>query len=216
VSLTFQQAAWTAGIISASVAVIVNRTELKRFLKKRWKVLAVPFLVVGGYVCFLYGWLDWTRDLLNWFLHPVETPLWLLIVGVLVITVLFGTLLLLMWRNLPKGSGESVPLRHSDPSSYTHDEIFGVSWTWSYNGHYINDWDLSAFCPIQTCKCRLEWKDDYDRMNLELHGIPINLECPRCGFNRPFNFGKQELIKQVAVEVERRIRMGEFMHPLAG
>ena len=73
---TMQVGAWLAAIVSAIVAIIVNRAKLGKFLRRWWKILAVVFGAAGLYVCYLRGWMDWIGDFSRWLSHPVAVPVW--------------------------------------------------------------------------------------------------------------------------------------------
>ena len=202
--------------IALAVAAIAHREKLNEYLGKHWKLFAVVLGTGGVCALYLYGWPDWTRAWLKWFLHRVEVPVWILILGGLVLAAApVGILLFLLWAYSQKVSGETGSPRQLTPSHYTSDEIFGVEWTWTYRGNVINH--PEAFCPRSACNCRLDLVDDFNRasVGLGLGPIPVTLVCPHCSFRHNVDWDENELLRRVSIEIERRIRAGEFQDRLA-
>jgi len=104
--------------------------------------------------------------------------------------------------------------QQTDPYSYVTDVIFGIEWLWGYAGTKLNEHELSAFCPNQNCKCRLESQINHNAGNYFGGGFPVSFVCGNCGFRREFDLDMNDLKQKVFFEVERRIRTGEFQQRL--
>jgi len=193
---------WVAGIVGAIIALLawlVDRNDFISFCKATWRVIATPFL-------FIYHLLT----------HPVTWPVWAFI---LIVVAIFAVIALLFYFF---GSvSEARPLadlQSQDPMNYKSDEIFGVEWIWSYVYGRLNEKDLSAFCPRKNCMCRLTLQRHPHRQHVRQspHGYggevvtPVSFTCPTCGFSRDFNDDWESLKHSVFIEIERRIRTGEF------
>lgn len=101
--------------------------------------------------------------------------------------------------------------REPTPSDYTADTIFGIDWRWRYLAGKIDDEEFSPFCPQPRCKSRLEIR----RRSAYSAIDSIALHCPHCGFTQDFDFDWSQLQRRAAIEVERRIRTGEFKKVLS-
>jgi hypothetical protein len=175
----------------------------------------------------------------GWLTKQVQLPVWIFVLSLaLVLAVLWVAYLLIeaLGSKTPArrtftprspGPPQSVPHqtafppeREPGPLDYKGDDIFGVSWSWDYWGHTINDSTITAFCPLDKCRCRLDWKDDYERLihTGGYHGAttPTTLICPNCGLSQAMQWDSRELRRRVALEIERRLNTGEFMKQLKG
>lgn len=181
-----------------------TRAHFEKFWKKWRKVVFVALAIVATAGAAFRGWFAWLT-------HPFTLPVWILIlVAVLPAALLFGVLWLVV-----KLKELSKPAKIG-PEHYITDRIFNVVWVWGYKGHLIDEGSLSAFCPNADCKCRLTFKDDNERgWSGNLPSAPVSLVCPNCGFREDFDFRRRELFPRVSVEIERRIRTGEYKKSLA-
>jgi len=189
---------WIAGIVAAIVAVLawlVDRNDFIAFCKTSGKIIITPFSIA-----------------FNWLTHPVTWPVWALILigisGLAVVAMLFY-----FFGKVSETQPEPELL---DPLNYRADEIFGIEWIWSYVYGKLNVNDLSAFCPKKSCMCRLTMQEHPERMSMRQGGfggsvyIPISFTCTTCGFSRQFDSDWKQLKHDVFLEIERRIRTGEF------
>jgi hypothetical protein len=189
---------WVAGIVAAIagiVAWLVDRNDFIAFCKTSGKIIITPFSIA-----------------FNWLAHPVTWPVWALILigisGLAVVAVLFY-----FFGRVSEAQPEPETL---DPLNYRADEIFGVEWIWSYIYGKLNVNDLSAFCPKKSCMCRLTMQENPERMSVRQGGfggsvyIPVSFTCTTCGFTRQFDSDWKKLKNDVFLEIERRIRTGEF------
>jgi hypothetical protein len=211
---------WIAGIAALPLAVIlwlVDRKQVISFCRRWSKIIIMAFILAIMYAIWKQGWL-------NWLAHPVTWPLWGLIIFCIFIVVAFFVLLFfakLSTKQLgqstqPNASGYPT---QSNPYDYVSDEIFGVDWVWGYRGRVLAD-ELSAFCPNKKCMNRLTRQENHERMSLHSLGLdryvapPISLNCTHCGFSRRFDSDWRKLQHDVFLEIERRIRTGEFQQRL--
>jgi hypothetical protein len=182
---------WMAGIVAAIVGILawlVDRNDFIVFCKSAGKFITTPFSII-----------------FNWLSHPVTWPVWALILVAFSGLAMVAFLFFLFSRH---GNTQPEP---TDPLNYRTDEIFGVQWTWGFVYGRLNENDLSAFCPKKSCMCRLKCQPNQNaRYNPNFHVFPISLVCPNCGFQRDFDNDLEQLKRDVLIEVERRIRTGDF------
>ena len=147
-AMNLEQWSQVAGIGAIPIGIIVwlvDRKQVITFCKKWSKIIVVAF---AGVILFAV----WQRGYFNWLFHPVTWPVWaLIILGFFSLAIPVGTVLIIAYF-------ERQPSRptENDPFSYLTDIIFGIEWVWGYIGTQLNVHELSAFCPNQSCKCRLE------------------------------------------------------------
>jgi hypothetical protein len=207
--MKLEEWSWVAGIVAVPLAVItwlVDREQAKTFVKNNAGLIVLAFAGVVVYVLWLRGWF-------SWLLHPVTWPVW----GFVLVAVAIFALIALLFYFFGSVS-ETQPLADLDPLNYKSDEIFGVEWLWSYVYGKLNEKDLSAFCPRKNCMCRLTLRRHPEKQHVRQssHGyggevvIPVSFNCPTCGFSREFNDDWDTLKHSVFIEIERRIRTGEF------
>jgi len=194
--MKLEKGSWIAAILAIPVAFLVwlvTPTEFIGFCKSLGKTISTPF-----------------ASMFSWLTHPVTWPMWVLIVVVLaVLFVLIATLLL--YSLIRKGGR----LPEIDPVNYRTDEIFGVVWIWSYIYGKLDQNNISAICPRQDCKHRLETQINPNApFNPALRMPPVSLVCRRCGFKKDFNSDLKSVEYDVLLEVDRRIRTGEFVRRL--
>jgi hypothetical protein len=189
---------WISAIIAIPVGILVwlvDRNDAIKFCKDWGKTIISPFVFT-----------------FNWLTHPVTWPVWALILiaisGLAVVAVLFYF--------FGKVSETQPGPDLLDPLNYRADEIVGVEWIWSYFYGKLNVNDLSAFCPKQSCMCRLTMQVQPERTSVRQGGfavsvyVPISFTCTKCGFSRPFDSDWKQLKHDVFLEIERLIRTGEF------
>jgi hypothetical protein len=212
-----QLVAWSGTIVSALVAVIVNREKLTTFLKPHRKFLLMIVGVEVVWLLYSRGWLDWLR-------RPTNTPIWVwLLVGCALIPLCWLTWVIrgavlsraIQARAQDYGPSRARITRPPPHTEYGNDAIFEVWWSWSYRRGLIYLPDLTAFCPNEKCRHRLAKRDDYERASYQ-HYLPISLHCPRCGFVMKFDCGLDELQRRVSDEIERRINTKEYLNALRG
>jgi hypothetical protein len=182
-----------ASLPLALVTWLFTREHFARFWKRRWKLvvsLASALACIGL----------WRIGCLDWLAVNIQIPLWILLCLGLVLfgALVSAALLLLAVNKTPK------------ESDYRADNIFGVDWQWQYLYGEINVEGFSAFCPQRRCRSRLEIRR---RSSYAAVGH-IALTCPNCGFSKDFDHDWGELQRKAAVEVERRLRTGEFKSKL--
>ncbi len=212
-ALSLSDAANWAQIISIPVTLFcwyfTRETASKSLRRTRPLFLAAAALLV----CWVLYRRGWTGSFFRWLAHPVVVPVWLLGTG-----LICAVLLPLLWLAIPKllraadGNG-GHPARHW--KEYTSDSIFGVSWLWGYLANSLDDDRLVAFCPAQSCRCRLDIVEDYNRgYGSWLGNAPATATCVSCGFRREFEWPISELRRRVLLEIERRLRTGEYQTAL--
>jgi hypothetical protein len=198
--MKLEKASWIAAILAIPVAFFVwyfKPEDFNSFFKGLGKLIYTPFSMV-----------------FNWLTHPVTWPVWALILiaisGLAVVAMLF-------YFFGKVSETQPVPeLLNLDPLNYRADEIFGVEWVWSYVYGKLNVNDLSAFCPKKSCMCRLTMQEHPERMAMRQSGysagvyIPVSFTCTTCGFTRQFDSDWKKLKNDIFLEIERRIRTGEF------
>jgi len=199
-------------ILALLVAVISNKEKLKQVIKQRWVFVTVILGAALIGMCFLYGWLGWTVQLLN---RPVTLRVWVLILLlILAAAVPMSILFLLAWITAPKEAREAPSPRQLTLQDYTQDEdIFGVKWSWSYIYGKMDPLSLTAFCP--NCTNRLDTEDNWRRGRSGFIYPPITHVCTNCGFRREHQHQRMELTDRVMKEIERRINSGEFLQRLS-
>jgi hypothetical protein len=208
----WSQVAGIAAIPLGIIVWLVDRKQVITFCKKWSAIIVASFAIVILYAI-------WQRSWFNWLVHPVTWPVWALI-----ILGIFGFVVAFMIWFLAKLSAEipagiQVQPKQFNPYEYTSDEIFGVDWLWDYRGDVLGD-ELSAFCPNKKCMCRLTIQVNPERISLQGSGygshvaIPVSLNCTNCGFSRQFNSDWNKLKHDVFLEIERRVRTGEFQQRL--
>ncbi|HMJ90384.1 MAG TPA: hypothetical protein VK530_11235 [Candidatus Acidoferrum sp.] len=199
--MTLSDAANCAQIVSIPLAIILwffTREHLATFWTRKWKVVAVFLIVLTVAGAWQRGWFDW---LTTWLNTEVRWPRWQL---TLLLCGGFGTAWFM--HKIPVWLNSQVNV-----FQYCSDEIFGVEWQWSYLADKIDTDAISAFCPDITCRCRLRSHilSEYTFMQ-----GPITVECQNCGFKLSFDTSWDELRRRATVEVERRIRTGEYRRRL--
>jgi hypothetical protein len=222
-NFNFREHAWMApignflvGTLALGVAVIINRERLKEFLGRYWKFIAAIFGAAALWALYLYDCLNWMRDVPSWLSHVVKMPVWLLALGIIVVAAVpIGIQLLVLWLSERKVSEntEAPSPRQFTPEDYTQAEVLGVHWQWSYRSHYIHH--PQAFCPNSACGCRLDAIEDYARATGYHLAVPVSLVCPHCGFRQAYEWQEEELRRRVELEIERRLRTGQFRQELA-
>lgn len=173
-----------------------TRAHFEKFWQK-WRKPTFYALGVVALIGAMYrGWFAWLA-------YHVGLPIWILtVIAVLPVALALGV----VW--FISKSRESAEI---SPEQYTTDTIFNVVWQWRYNGHYIDEHSLSPFCPNESCKCRLSLIEDYQRnYALPLGQVPVSLVCPNCGFRENFEMNSDGLFSRVPIEIERRIRTGDY------
>jgi hypothetical protein len=200
-----------AQILSPPLAILLWWFKREEFAKK-WKKPKLRLLIFAGIP--VYG--IWYCGLLNVFFHRVEVPVWILIVGgVLVVAIIsFGIWRLRDWVIERKDSrkGAMVSPNYRD---YTHDKIFDVNWHWNYRGNVIDS--PEAFCPVTDCQHRLEMKVNLGQSkgHYQPPEVYCSLHCPRCNFQKDYQWDERELLRRVSLEIERLINTGQFQQRLA-
>jgi hypothetical protein len=199
--MKLEKLSWIAGIFAAIIGVVawlVDRNDFIAFCKSCWKIIRSPFVFVFGLLT-----------------HPVTWPVWLLILVLLVVLVA-PAICFWFFVKTSNAPNESLQPPQVSPFDYKSDEIFGVEWIWSYIYGSLNENDLSAFCPKKSCMCRLTIQEHPERMAVRNAGygaslsIPVSFTCTACGFSRQFDSDWKKLKHDVFLEIERRIRTGEF------
>jgi hypothetical protein len=199
--MKLEKASWIAAILAIPVAFFVwyfKPDDFNSFFKSLGKLICTPFSMV-----------------FNWLTHPITWPVWALILLAISGLAIVAGLFYLFSRASEASEGGARPIQ-IDPLDYRTDEIFGVQWTWSFVYGKLNENDLSAFCPRQNCMCRLTMKEDQQRMQVRQGGFgadllfPISFTCSNCGYSREFDSNWKQLKHSVFIEIERRIRTGEF------
>jgi hypothetical protein len=188
-----------AGLVLTVAAWLIAPKRLFGVCKKFFWVI-VPLLVILALFYFhKWGWL-------NWLFLPVTWPVWgLILLGFFSLAIPVTIILLIAYF-------EKQP-SHIEPENYKTDEIFGIQWVWDFRGTKLDESELSAFCPKQNCKCRLD--RDYAAMASGGYfpvGEPrFSLSCSICGFKRDFEWDWDRLKRKVFIEIERRIRTREYI-----
>ena len=191
--MKLEKTSWIASILAIPVAFFVwyfKPEEFTAFFKSLGKIIWTPFSIV-----------------FNWLAHPVTWPVWALILlaisGLAIVAGLFY-----IFSRASEVGAQPIQL---DPFDYRTDEIFGVQWVWEYVGTKLDADRVSAFCPRKNCKCRLKSQPNQNaRYNPDFYAFPISLVCPNCGLQCDFDKDLKQLTHDVLIEVERRIRTGEF------
>jgi hypothetical protein len=177
----------------AVVTWLVTRERFAAFWKRFWKWVAVT--VVGLFCIGL-----WKTGHLGWLGMAVSTPLWavLLVTGLVLSAIVCGIVL------------ASATINEPGPFEYVAGIIFGVEWQWRFSGQMLVEQSFAAFCPNHDCKARLEVlpRPSYASVN------SIKVRCQHCGFTQDFDCDHPDLQRRTAVEVERRLRTGEFRSEL--
>jgi hypothetical protein len=200
---------WLLAPVTLAVTLIIHRNNLKMFLLKWWKALALFTFVTLLVAAYFNG-------RLAWLVRTVALPIWVWLLLVPAAIVLVISCLLAWCKPSTKEPLATDEPLAPDPLRYTEADIFGARWHWRYINRRIDNESLAAFCPKSHCKNRLELQDDCDRMDLERHGIPVKLVCLHCGFCKPFDFAKHDLLNRVGQEIERRLNTGEYVRELTG
>lgn len=222
-----------AQIVSIPLTIAVWFFTREHFVKF-WKSFSWLFWILVSALIVLtvwrFGWLDWVSAIVNSLTARVATPVWCLI-----LLVAFGMILVVAIQMIARSyknptirvqrplhtmqapQPEPTQVQEKQPPdwrNYVTDEIFGVEWQWRYLGNRLDE-VLGAFCPNKNCKCRLEDQpNENTNRRSYYYSFPISLVCPYCGFRRDFDFALEELNRKVLIEVERRLRTGEFANRL--
>jgi hypothetical protein len=208
--MTLSDAANWATIFGVPISVVVSITlwyftkeSAAKFWEWAWKWITLAIVAFLAFALWHFG-------CLNWLCYKVTWPVWaLILLGISSLLFLVALAALSEIFSQPSAQQELKPYQ------YRKDEIFGVEWVWSYFGEQINVDDFSAFCPKEGCKHRLESELNRNaRVNTNLVGFPISLKCRRCGFQRDFECDLERLTHDAALEVERRLRTGEYIEKL--
>lgn len=180
-----------AQILSVPVALLAWLITADRFTKfwKRWRKL-----IFGTVVC-LGLWGLARLGFLNWLQKSIQVPVWLAC-----LLLLLTFLLLFLARTIAR----RIAAAAAPPP--TSDNIDGIEWQWDYRGKHIDEHSLTAFCPNQTCRCRLEPQ----RLSGFAAINDIALVCQHCGFTREFDCSLPQLIRKTVLEIERRFRVGRY------
>lgn len=171
---------------------LVTREHFMAFWKKwAWLIkTTVVLLTLIGLV--RLGWLDWIAN-------RVTVPVYVLII---VLALLLGSVWLV--ARFVKYMASSSP---SQPwLTYVSDNLFGVDWNWQYHDGQLTAYGITALCPKPSCRCRLspQRSSMYDAIK------EIGLVCQNCGFQKDFDCDWETLERRVLIEVERRIRTGQY------
>ena len=197
--MTLEHAAYIAEIVTAGLAIlgfICAPKQVMTFLKNHWKVLGSLFAIAVGCICSLHGWLSWLSI-------RICMPVWfLMLIGFIVCGLAIG----FSWlANRLSQEHDRQGAAASDPSNYITDNIFGIQWIWKFFRNEIAGESLAAFCPTKGCMKRLEM-----RKNINCYGVTVAFVCNRCGFLRDFDRDWEHVRWEALMEIERRIRTGEF------
>lgn len=168
---------------------LITRKRFANFWTKwsRWVITLSSGLFVYG--IWRLGWLAWLGI-------PIPIPLW----AAITCTV---PVLLSVWMIIKMAADK---IKTPSPSEYLTDEMFGIRWRWQYYHGVIEPGLIDAFCPRQECQCRL----DVEQMSVTSYLGTYRFICPNCGFTKVLEGPEEKIRRSVAVEVERRIRTGEF------
>ncbi|WP_395747472.1 hypothetical protein [Prosthecobacter sp.] len=159
---------------------------------QKWKNWVVTLSIVASAIGL------WKQGWLAWLAAPVSIPVW----GVILAAVPVILCVALIIREMFKSSS-SVPTFED----YKSDMIFGIRWNWVYHLGQIEPDLVNAFCPNDTCRCRLSHSWYLDRSNSIFN-------CPNCGFHHTLEGDEREVHRRVAIEIERRVNTGEFIKAL--
>lgn len=195
--ISLSNIASVASILSIPVMLIIWLVTKDRF--SSWWQKWSKYILLGGFIVAIFAahkmrWLDWLWD-------KYVYPVWLIILigssGFLII------LLVKIFSDFIADSSEEVP----DFFKYTHDIIFDISCQWSYKNEKIDNYSLSFFCVNKNCSCRLD---------VEISRISdyIVVLCPHCGFRKQFNMSVENFKRSVVIEIERRLRTGEYKNSI--
>ncbi len=197
--MSLDQKLSVAGLILAAAAWLIAPKKLWGFCKNNLLLVLILLLVTVIFYCSEYGWL-------NWVFYPVVWPIGgLMLFGFLCLVI--PIVIIFIIASLKKQP--PIP----DPTTYKTDEILGVQWVWNYHGAKLDGTELSAFCPNQKCKCRLDTESacaasgGYYRVDEPR----LSFHCPNCGLKRDFDVDMDKLKRKVFIEIERRIRTGEYV-----
>ena len=193
-NVTVSDLANYAQILSVPLTVLawlVTKERFAKFWKKRLKIIFTAFGIITLIGLWRLGWLSWLSFRVSW-------PIWSLI------------LLSFSWLAVARGIAafDNLFRKEVNELDYTTDEIFGVEWNWCYVRGQLKQTELAAFCPNQQCACRLEQRSSSDER------VYVSLICEHCGFVKHFEWSRQELNRRVVLEIERRLRTGEFKRRL--
>ncbi len=199
-------ASW-ASILSLPLSVVLwffTREAAAKFWKDWLGWIIIGAIILGLLASWHMGWLSWLTK-------PITWPVW----GLILLGIGGCILALLCWFVVKMFDEQPIIPMQLDWHNYTHDEIFGVRWNWSYVGNQISD-QLSVFCPRQNCcKCRLKSElNNNARFNPGKYYPPISLVCSHCGFKQDYDCDFESLKRDVLFEIERRINTKEFLKHL--
>ena len=187
-----QTAANWAQILGVPIAIISWLVTKERFAKF-WKRFGwLIFFALGVLAAYRFGWLRWLSE-------RFALPLWTIILLFLSGPFLFGSLIGLV----------SLYQKTTAPHrEYQQDEVFGVDWQWQYEGNHFDVFSFWGSCP--NCRCRLTIRESMEGTILFSMDGTV-LFCQHCGFSRTFPEQSLDNLKRsVAIEIERRIRTGEY------
>lgn len=184
-------------IASLPIAILTwlfTREVFAKFWKRSWK-----FLICGTALLAIFG--AWRFGWLNCLGAHINLPLWAVISLALSGFVIVPIAIFV--------------LRHPQPEylNYVVDTIFDIEWHWQYLEGSLKGDTFSAFCPEAGCSCRLHVEGLTQSTPF---GQPdtISLQCQNCGLRRDYNTSWSQLRHRAMIEVERRIRTGEFREHL--
>ena len=179
-------------LLASAASLIVWLITRKRFAKfwAKWSHWVIA--VSSG--LFVYGL--WSLGCLDWLASPVHIPLWVAVLCAVPVMVAVWLLISLTAEKL------KIPTS----SDYRTDQILGIQWRWDYYHGVIEPDLIHAFCPRLECQCRL----DVEQVSVLSYMGGYEFVCPNCGFKKVLDGPEEKIRRRVAVEIERRIRTGEF------
>lgn len=124
---------------------LIGRNKVLGICRKLRRAIVFALLLVAAAWCWSFGWLDWTRDVLNWFLRPVTLPVWWLFVGG--ISAIAAPILMQLIAGWVKNA--LAAFRQTTPAQQVNQRprlrVFNVDWTWE--GDELSEYSLRPICP---------------------------------------------------------------------
>lgn len=184
------------GLLGLPLSIVLwffTRAHFDSFWQKWRRTIFWSLVIACATGAAFRGWLSWLGI-------GVKLPIWALIVG-LTLTGSVTFVLIRLFVLIERRKHQQATL---DASNYTTDIIFNVEWTWTYKDNFIHE--PQAFCPRQQCRARMDVSEDFFNRS-------TTLTCPNCAFRQTYQLPRTELKRRVEIEIERRVRTGEFLKP---
>jgi hypothetical protein len=159
-------------------------------------IWAALIVIAAALVAYFVGW--WpsiasiASKIISLVMASTPVPNWLL-VPVCLMALFGGYVLFVMLR----------PYRtEQDWRHYQEDTFFDVVWRWSYNLYNRDITDLTPFCQ----RCDTQLLPRYNTSMPYYHPYQTIYHCCRCDSHIEIRKNQQELLTDVSLEIQRKLR----------